>query len=159
MRFFLLLTALLLAGCGFHLRSPVVMPFDTLHLKATNPGTLFILDLRRSLKVNNITLVDEVDEADVVLDVVFETADKQVLSLGVDGRVNEFRLNYRVSLRAYDLEQQDWLPAEEFTQRRDFSYDDTQIFAKEAEEVLLQKNMRTDMVQQIIRRLGNARPQ
>jgi LPS-assembly lipoprotein len=104
-------------------------------------------------------LVDEFDEADVVLDVVFETADKQVLSLGVDGRVNEFRLNYRVSLRAYDLKQQDWLPAEEFTQRRDFSYDDTQIFAKEAEEVLLQKNMRTDMVQQIIRRLGNARPQ
>ncbi|MDX8386486.1 MAG: LPS assembly lipoprotein LptE [Gallionella sp.] len=159
MRFFLLLTALLLAGCGFHLRGQVAMPFDTLYLKATNPGTLFILDLRRSLEVNNITLVDGAEEADVVLDVVFEIADKQVLSLGADGRVNEFRLNYRVSLRAYDLKQQDWLPAEEFTQRRDFSYDDTQILAKEAEEALLQKSMRAEMVQQIIRRLGNAKPQ
>ena len=159
MRFFLLLTALLLAGCGFHLRGQVAMPFDTLYLKATNPGTLFILDLRRSLEVNNITLVEGADEADVVLDVVFEIADKQVLSLGADGRVNEFRLNHRVSLRAYDLNQQDWLPAEEFTQRRDFSYDDTQILAKEAEEKLLQKNMRTEMVQQIIRRLGNVKPQ
>ncbi len=159
MRIFLLLTALLLAGCGFHLRGQVVMPFDTMYLEATNPGTLFVLDLRRSLAINNIELVDAKEDADVVLDIVFEIADKQVLSLGADGRVNEFRLNYRVSLRAYDLKQQDWLPAEEFTQRRDYSYDDTQILAKEAEEALLQKSMRTEMVQQIIRRLGNAKPQ
>jgi len=158
LRFFLLLTALLLAGCSFHLRGQVAMPFDTLYLKATNPGTLLILDLRRSLEVNNIELVDGAEEADVVLDVVFENTDKQVLSLGADGRVNEFRLNQHVSLRAYDLQQRDWLPAEEFTQRRDFSYDDTQILAKEAEEALLQKSMRTDMVQQIIRRLSNAKP-
>jgi len=159
LRIFLLLTALLLAGCGFHLRGQVVMPFDTMYLEATNPGTLFVLDLRRSLAINNIELVDAKEDADVVLDIVFEIADKQVLSLGADGRVNEFRLNYRVSLRAYDLKQQDWLPAEEFTQRRDYSYDDTQILAKEAEEALLQKSMRTEMVQQIIRRLGNAKPQ
>lgn len=159
MRIFLLLTALLLAGCGFHLRGQVVMPFDTMYLEATNPGTLFVLDLRRSLEINKIELVDAKEDADVVLDIVFEIADKQVLSLGADGRVNEFRLNYRVSLRAYDLKQQDWLPAEEFTQRRDYSYDDTQILAKEAEEASLQKSMRTEMVQQIIRRLGNAKPQ
>jgi len=159
LRIFLLLTALLLAGCGFHLRGQVVMPFDTMYLEATNPGTLFVLDLRRSLAINNIELVDAKEDADVVLDIVFEIADKQVLSLGADGRVNEFRLNYRVSLRAYDLKQQDWLPAEEFTQRRDYSYDDTQILAKEAEEASLQKSMRTEMVQQIIRRLGNAKPQ
>jgi len=159
LRIFLLLTALLLAGCGFHLRGQVVMPFDTMYLEATNPGTLFVLDLRRSLEINKIELVDAKEDADVVLDIVFEIADKQVLSLGADGRVNEFRLNYRVSLRAYDLKQQDWLPAEEFTQRRDYSYDDTQILAKEAEEALLQKSMRTEMVQQIIRRLGNAKPQ
>ncbi len=158
MRFFLLLTALLLAGCGFHLRGPVSMPFETLYLNTSNPGTLFILDLRRNLEANKVVLVDEAEQADAILEVVFESSDKQVLSLGADGRVNEFRLNYRVSLRAYDLKRRDWLPAEEFVQRRDYSFDDTQILAKEAEEALLQTSMRTDMVQQIMRRLANAKP-
>ena len=36
----------------------------------------------------------------MMLNIVFEMPDKQILSLGGDGRVNEFRLFYRVSLRA-----------------------------------------------------------
>ena len=43
--------------------------------------------------------------------------------------------------------------------RRDFTYNDTQVLAKEAEEALLYQNMRTDMVQQIVRRLSHAKPQ
>ena len=159
MRLLLLLTVLLFGGCGFHLRGQMGMPFDTLYIRTPNPGTLFINELRRNLEANKVTLVETAEQADVVLDIVFEAADKQVLSLGGDGRVNEFRLNYRVSLRAYDLKQQNWLPAEELVQRRDYSYDDTQILAKEAEEALLQQNMRSDMVQQIVRRLSRAKPQ
>jgi LPS-assembly lipoprotein len=72
--------------------------------------------------------------------------------------VNEFQLRYRVSLRAYDLKQNTWIPAEEMMIRRDFSYDDTKILAKEAEEALLYQSMRSDMVQQIIRRLSRSKP-
>ena len=73
--------------------------------------------------------------------------------------MNEFRLAYRVSLRAYDLKQQDWIPAEEMEIRRDYSFDDTKTLAKEAEEALLNRSMRSDMVQQIVRRLSRAKPQ
>ena len=159
MRQLLLIIALTLAGCGFHLRGQATMPFDSLYIKTPNPGTLFINALRRNLEANKVTMAESAEEADVVLDIVYEVADKQVLSLGGDGRVNEFRLNYRISLRAYDLKQQEWLPAEELIQRRDYSFDDTQILAKEAEEQLPQKSMRSDMVQQIVRRLSNAKPQ
>jgi len=61
--------------------------------------------------------------------------------------VNEFVLHYRVSLRAYDREH-DWIPAEEIALRRDYSYDDSKVLAKEAEEAMLYQSMRTDMVQQ-----------
>ena len=81
------------------------------------------------------------------------------MTLGGSGRVNEFQLRYRISLRAYDLKQQDWIPAEEMVLRRDYTYDDTKVLAKEAEEALLYQNMRSDMVQQIIRRLSRAKPQ
>lgn len=159
MRLFLIMAALVLAGCGFHLRGQAAMPFNTLYINASNPGTLFIGDLRRNLEANNVTLVEAAEQADVILDIVYEVADKQVLSLGGDGRVNEFRLNYRVSLRAYDQKQRDWLAAEELAQRRDYSFDDTQILAKEAEEKLLQDSIRSEMAQQVVRRLSRAKPQ
>lgn len=152
------LLALLLGACGFHLRGQEGMPFHTLYLDAGDPNTLLIGDLRRSLEDNHITLVNSAEQADVVLNIVSETSDKQILTLGATGRVTEFRLIYRVSLRAYDLKKQDWLRAEEIATQRDFSYDDTLILAKESEERLLYQSMRSDMVEQIIRRLSHAKP-
>jgi LPS-assembly lipoprotein len=135
------------------------MPFDTLYMDAANPGTPFIADLRRNLEANKVRLVNSANEADVVLNIVLEISEKQILTLGGSGRVNEFQLRYRVSLRAYDLKQQDWIPAEEMVLRRDYIYDDTQVLAKEAEEILLYQSMRSDMVQQIVRRLSRSKPQ
>ena len=155
----LLLTAMLLTACGYHLRGSAGMPFSTLYLDAANPNTPFIAELRRNLRANKVKLVNSAEQADVVLNIVSEIPEKQILTLGGSGRVNEFQLRYRVSLRAYDLKQQDWIPAEEMMMRRDYTYNDTQILAKEAEEILLYQNMRTDMVQQIVRRLSHAKPQ
>ncbi len=155
----LLLTTLLLTACGFHLRGQAGMPFNALYLDAANPGSLFIADLRRNLEANKVKLVNAAEQADVVLNIASEIPEKQILTLGGSGRVSEFQLHYRVSLRAYDLKQQDWIPAEEIVLRRDYSYDDTKILAKEAEETLLYQSMRSDMVQQIVRRLSHAKPQ
>ncbi|WP_435627517.1 LPS assembly lipoprotein LptE [Candidatus Ferrigenium straubiae] len=159
MRTLLLLTALLLTACGFHLRGHAGMPFDTLYLDATNSGTPFIAELRRNLETNKVKLVGSAEQADVVLNIVLEIPEKQILTLGGSGRVTEFQLRYRVSLRAYDLKGNDWVPAEEIILRRDFTYDDAKILAKESEEVMLYQSMRSDMVQQIVRRLSRAKPQ
>ena len=154
----LLLTTLLLTACGFHLRGQSGMPFEKLYIEAARTDTPFVGELRRELADSKVKLVNTAEQADVVLSIDTEIADKQILSLGGDGRVNEFRLNYFVSMRAYDLKQQDWIPADEVRMRRDFSYDDTRILAKEAEEALLFQSMRTDMVQLIVRRLSRSKP-
>lgn len=155
----LLLLTLLLSACGFHLRGQVAMPFTTLYLIAGNPDTPFISDLRNNLVANRVQLVNSAEQAEVVLNIIYENFDKQILSLGGSGRVSEFRLNYRVSLRAYDLQQRDWIPAEEFEIHRDYSFDDTKILAKEAEEALLFQSLRSDMAQRIVRRLSRTKPQ
>ncbi|OGS91194.1 MAG: hypothetical protein A2Z95_01665 [Gallionellales bacterium GWA2_60_18] len=159
MRTFILLMSLLLTACGFHLRGQVGMPFETLYLQSTNPNSALAVELRRNLQANNVKLTDKAEQADVVLDIVSERDDKQILTLGGSGRVTEYQLYYRVSLRAYDNQRQDWVPAEEVVIRRDYSYDDTQILAKEQEETMLYQNMHSDMVQQIMRRLSRAKPQ
>jgi len=157
--FALLLATLLLGACGFHLRGQAGMPFNTLYLDTVNSKTPFISELRRSLEASKVKLAPTAAQADVVLKVVFENSDKQILTLSGSGRVTEFRLIYSVSLRAYDHKQQDWIPAEEMALRRDYSYDDTKVLAKEAEETLLYQSMRSEMVQQIMRRLSHAKPQ
>jgi len=154
-----MLAVLMLTACGFHLRGQADMPFKTLYLKTENPGSPFVAELRRSMEANHVQLLNTPEHADVVLDIVSESSEKQILTLNGSGQVNEFHLVYRVSLRAYDDKQQDWIPAEVMEQYRDFSYNDTQILAKESEEALLNQSMRSDMVQQIVRRLSRAKPQ
>lgn len=150
----LLVAAVLLSGCSFHLRGQATMPFHTLYLKATNPGTPLIKELSRNLEANNVTLVDSAAQADVVLDIVSEIPDKQILSLSGNGRVNEFQLFYRVSLRAYDRARDEVIPAEEIEMHNDFPYDDSNVLAMENQEILLYQNLRSDMVQRIVRRLS-----
>lgn len=158
MRTLVLLAVVLLTACGFHLRGEARMPFASLYIEAASPNSPLIAEIRRDLEANNVKLVSTPDKADVILNIASDTTDKQILTLGGSGRVSEFQLRYRVSLRAYDREQREWLAADELQLNRDFSYNDAQILAKEAEEALLYQTMRSDMAQQIIRRLSHAKP-
>lgn len=157
-RWGLFLFALLLAGCSFHLRGHAKLPFETLYLQIQNPHSPFAQELRHGLKSAGIRLTATSAEAQAVLDIVSEYPGKKILTLGAGGRVLEYQLLYHVSLRAYDSQQNDWLPAQEIVLRRDFTWDDTQVLAKQQEELMLSESMRSDMVQQIVRRLSFAKP-
>ncbi len=150
--------ALLLTACGFHLRGEANMPFKTLYIEAVNPKSPLIEELGRLLANNHVALTASADKAEVVLNIESELPEKQILTLGSGGRVSEYQLRYRVSLRAYDNEQRSWLPADEVVLSRDFTYDDAQILAMQTEEMQLYQDMRSDMAQQIMRRLSHAKP-
>ncbi len=159
---FLLLMMLALAACNFHLRGSNIsgdqFPFKSLYLKAPE-GLPFVGDLKHDLKINRIALAATPEQADLVLEVVSIQATKQILSLSGSGRVQEYQLFYRVSLRAYDKQKTDWLPVEDISMSRTMPYDDTQILADQEEEAMLYKDMRSDAVAQAIRRLSRAKPQ
>lgn len=161
-RALLLLSALALSACGFHMRGSqlgdVTYAFKSLYLKAP-VETPFVADLRRALITNKINLAPRSDQAELVLEVVSEQTTKQILSLTGAGRVQEYQLFYRVSLRAYDNNQIDWLPADEISLTRILPYDDAQVLAKAQEEAMLYQDMRSDAVGQAIRRLNRAKPQ
>ena len=135
------------------------MPFKTVFIIAPDLNSRFVNELRRNLLVNKVTLAATAEQADMVLNIASETTDQQILTLGGSGRVNEFELHFRVSLRAYDNKQQDWIPAEQMVLYRNYSYNDNIILAKEAEANMLYQGMRSEMVQQILRRLSHVKPQ
>jgi LPS-assembly lipoprotein len=151
----LILGLIVLAGCGFRLRGTAQVPFDTLYIP--NAGTGIALDLKRSIQAGtNATVVDDAKGADALLAFSHETREKEILSLNAAGRVREFRLRYRVGFRVHDGKGSDYVPQNGLELTRDVSFNDAEVLAKEAEEQLLFRDMQSDMVQQIMRRLAAA---
>jgi len=150
------LTALLLSGCGFHLRGTADLPFETIYVPNATSGVA--LDLKRNLQVGTrARVVDDPRRAQAILQFTDETREKEILSLTGGGRVREFQLRYRVGFRVHDGKGGEFVPQSTILLTRDVTFSDTAVLAKEAEEQLLYRDMQSDMVQQIMRRLAAAK--
>jgi LPS-assembly lipoprotein len=157
--FLLAAAALLLAGCGFQLRGQAALPFNSLYVQAASTSP-FALQLKRAVRSGSGTRIAErANEADAVLQILGELQEKEILSLGAGGRVREFQLRYRVQFRLTDEKNREHIPASEIVLTRDYSFNDEQALSKEAEEALLYRDMRSDAVQQLVRRLQVAKLQ
>ena len=147
---------LTLAACGFRLRGTAEVPFETLFLPGATGG--IALDLKRNIQVGtNAKVVDDPAKAEAVLQFTEETRQKEVLSLTGTGKVREFQLRYRVGFRVHDGKGGEYIPQSTIQLTRDVTFNDTEILAKEQEEQLLFRDMQSDMVQQILRRLAAAK--
>lgn len=157
-RHFLALTpAVLFAGCGFQLRRSGGVPFATLYLDAS-PASTVAQRLRSLLVANGSTrLTDTPAEAEAVLKLQRDERTKTILSLSGAGRVTEYRLTLKLQ---YSLSGRDAqvLATESIELTRDFTYDDSQLLAKGAEEALLYRDMDDAAAQRILRRLQAIAP-
>ena len=152
-----LLFALLLAGCGFQLRGTADLPFDTLFIPNTTGG--IALDLKRNIQSGTRTaVVDDPKKAEAVLEFSEESREKHILSLAATGRVREYQLRYNVAFRVHDGKGGEFLPTSRVQLKRDVSFNDSDVLAKETEEQLLYRDMQFDMVQMVMRRLAAAQP-
>jgi len=147
---------LTLAACGFKLRGTAAVPFETIYLPGATGG--IALDLKRNIQIGtNAKVVDDPAKAEAVLQFTEEARQKEVLSLTGTGKVREFQLRYRVGFRVHDGKGGDYVPQSTIQLTRDVTFNDTEILAKEQEEQILFRDMQTDMVQQILRRLAAAK--
>jgi LPS-assembly lipoprotein len=158
--FILVLTAtLLVSGCGFQLRGTATLPFNTLYVQAPALSP-FALQLKRAVHAGSSTkVIERPEQAEAILQILNEIPEKEILSLGAGGRVREFQLRYRVLFRLTDGQNREHIPATEIVLKRDYSFNDEQVLSKESEEALLYRDMRTDAVYQLVRRLQVAKPQ
>ena len=148
--------ALVAAGCGFHLRGDVTYAFSSAYVNAPAASPLAI-ELKRTLEGGGTKIAETATAAQVTLDVSGVADNKDVLSLSGGGRVREYALSKRVTVAVHDTEGHDWMPAAEIIVRRSYSFNESEVLAREAQEAKLLKEMQTDAVQQIVRRLQAAK--
>ncbi|MHB8951317.1 MAG: LPS-assembly lipoprotein LptE [Rhodoferax sp.] len=148
------LASLLLAGCGFQLRGAQSYAFQTLAINP-NPGGPLALELRRSFSpaVRVLAQGEPLSQAQVVLEILQERREKAAVGLSSSGQVREFQLRIRLKFRVRNAAGDELTPETELMQQRDLSFSETAVLAKEAEEVLLYRDMQSDMVRQLMRRL------
>ncbi len=152
----LVAAALLLAGCGFQLRGSAELPYETLFVDLPDSSPLGA-ELKRTLRAGTKTrIVTRREDAEAVLMPLRELRGKTILSLSSSGRVREFRLKYNFDFRVADRQGRDLVEPVLLLIERDFPFNDNQVLAKETEEALIYRDMQSDMVQQILRRMAAA---
>jgi LPS-assembly lipoprotein len=151
-----LLFALALSACGFQLRGVADLSFKNLYIQGS-PLSIS-RDLKQSLKTNGIQVVENVEQAELLLELMNETNEKKILSLSSGGVVREYELNYQVRFRTRAPASPTWSVPQTVQTRRNFSYNDNALLGKAGEEEMLNLDMHKDAVREVIRRLTAIKP-
>ena len=154
LRFLLLVCLLALSACGFHLRGVGSVSFQTMYVQDSGAPAIG-RDFKRSVKSGGVKLVESPEKAQISVELMSESAEKRILSLSGTGRVREYELLYHVIFRVRDAGNELWSPPQTVEQRRDFTYNDSQVLAKDNEEARLNNDMRTDAIREILRRVSS----
>lgn len=150
-----------LSGCGFQLRGATrrtSLPFRTIYIGFPEGSPLGI-ELRRYIRASGDTqVIDDPKAAQAVLEVLNERREESVLSLNSQGRIRELSLFYHFSFRVRDASGKQLLAPTDIVLKRDMSFNEAQVLAKEGEKAMLYRDMQSDLVQQILRRLAALQP-
>ncbi|MBH79574.1 MAG: hypothetical protein CMQ49_03565 [Gammaproteobacteria bacterium] len=143
----------LLAGCGFQLRSwDLSSSIDSFYVQAAANNPLE-QPLRRGLLQAGVPQADSAASAAVVVTLHELRRSRRGVSVTPRSRVAEYELNLdaRFGLRAADKE---LLASQWARASRVFRVDRDNLVASNEEQALLEREMRADLVQQILRALN-----
>jgi LPS-assembly lipoprotein len=151
-------TSLGLSACGFTLRGTQQLPYPTIALNVPANSPVGI-ELTRSIRTGTHTLVvSDPTKAAATFDLLAEVRDHVNTLVNAQGRTTDYTLRERLRFRLRDAQGREVIEATELTAQRDISFNDSQRLSKESEEALLIRDMQSDLVQQVLRRLAAAKP-
>lgn len=148
-------SAMLLQGCGFALRGAPNYVFDTVAVTPERSGGV-AAELSRLLgnRVRPAVTPEGGKAPDAIVDVLSESRQKVVVGLNAAGLVREFELRLAVRFSVRTPAGKVLIEPTDIRLERSVSFNEATVLSKETEEVMLNRDMQTDAVQQIVRRLA-----
>lgn len=159
------LLALLLSGCGFHLRGAVHLPavMARTQLDGTKPRSPLADDISFALEAAGAEVVES--DAGAVLRITRERNRQRLLSVDSLGRASEYELSYELGFELHAPVPIDaaanpkapppavWVPEQVITVTRDFTFDPDHVLGKSDEQTVIQSEMRRSAVRRMLERL------
>jgi LPS-assembly lipoprotein len=150
--------ALPMAACGFQLRGSQALPIERLYLALPVNSPIGAQITRVVRSSTNAAVVDDRKEAQAILEILGEQREREVLAINAQGRAREYQLRLRTTFRVVDPEGRELIAPTTLLARRDVSFNESELLAKESEETLLYRDMQSDLVRQIVNRLQGIKP-
>ncbi len=143
-----------LTACGWRLRGKVDLPYKNILISGNLTPELRD-DLDMMFRINDIKIVKVVKEAELVLEIISEQNARQVLSYNGAGQITAYRIISRIVFRAFDPNGIELIPESDIYLTRDIDFNQSNIQAFDQQVADYVKNMRIDIVAQLMRRLAS----
>ena len=149
--------ALLLTGCGFQLRDNVELPAQMAKTQMVvgDEYSTLARRVRVMLEQNGVQFVGG-NEASAILEIPVNNVVTDVLTIGDNARVREYRISHTIRFRLLDAQGQELVGWQNMRQAREVSFDEQRILAGSREQEYLEKELAETLSRLLIARLESA---
>ena len=149
--------ALLLTGCGFQLRTNVELPAQMAKTQMVvgDEYSTLARRVRVMLEQNGVQFVGG-NEASAILEIPVNNVVTDVLTIGDNARVREYRISHTIRFRLLDAQGQELVGWQNMRQAREVSFDEQRILAGSREQEYLVKELAETLSRLLIARLESA---
>ena len=146
--------ALLCTGCGFQLRNDVELPpqMAKTQMVIDDEYSTLARRVRVMLEQNGVQFVGG-NEASAILEIPVNNVVTDVLTIGDNARVREYRVSHTVRFRLLDAQGQVLVGWQNMRQAREVSFDEQRILAGSREQEYLEKELAETLSRLLIARL------
>jgi LPS-assembly lipoprotein len=152
----LLVSSLLtvLSACGFQIREDADLPPEMAKTRMVveAENSVFARRVRLLLSQAGVEFVGA-EQATAFLEIPVNSAQTEVLTIGDNARVREYRISHTVRFRLTDAEGADIIPWQTMRQAREISFDEQEILAASREQEYLKQDLAESLSRQLVTRL------
>lgn len=149
--------ALLCTACGFQLRTDVALPPEMAKtaLVTGNEYSMLARRVRVMLEQSGVQFVGA-DQATAVLEIPVDQVATDVLTIGDNARVREYRITHTVRFRLLDAQGRELVSWQNLRQAREVSFDEQRILAGSREQEYLERELADTLSRMLVSRLESA---
>ena len=148
----------ILSACGWQLRGQIDLGSDIGSLYVSSPDSDLQRELKQALSRNNVKISESNSDADYNLKLQAMRFDRRTAAVGSQVLAAEYELNMQVSYQISQLKteagQKPYADQTQASTIRSYAYDPNNALGKDQEERQLRREMRGEIIQQILRRLA-----
>jgi len=142
------------SGCGFHLQGAGTLPpaMAKTYIDTRRPHSEFFLSLTDTLRQRGAEVLTAPATGAAVLDITSDDTGQRVLSVSARNIPREYEVYYAVTF-SLRVGEQSLATNETLAVTRSYTYDETQVLAKAAEEQVLRRALAEDLARRVMQRL------
>jgi len=146
--------ALVLAGCGFHLQGAGTLPpaMAQTYVDTDRPHSEFLVSLTDVLRLRGAEVLAAPADGAAVLDISSDETGQRVLSVSARNIPREYEVYYTITF-SLNVGTESLIRRESLVATRAYTYDETQVLAKEAEEQILREALADDLARRVVQRI------